>query len=102
MFCGSRFSLVVMDGATRNPLAQCLWNEPVSFRTTYRAVKSRFWGRLGASIVVSLWLGFTAWRAFMAFYLSFSSSPSARSPLLRPYLGGWRRSLVDWARWSRS
>jgi len=65
------FSLVVMGGATRNLVAHLLWDEPVSFRATYRAVKSRFWGLLWASIVVGFWLGFPAWIAFMAFYLVF-------------------------------
>ena len=67
--CGSLFSLIVMGGATRNLVAHLLWNEPVSFRTTYREVRSRFWGLLGASILVALWLGFCAWLGFMAFYL---------------------------------
>src|ERR1044071_6091684 len=44
MICGSIFSLIVMGGATRNLVAYILWGEPVSFSTTYRAVKSRFWG----------------------------------------------------------
>ena len=69
MLCGSLFSLIVMGGATRNLVAHLLWNEPVTARTTYRAVKSRFWGLFGASIVVALWLGFTGWLAFMAFYM---------------------------------
>ena len=69
MFCGSLCSLVVMGGATRNLVAHLLWNEPVSFRATYRAVKSRFWGLLGASVIVALWLLFAFWLAFMAFYL---------------------------------
>jgi len=66
---GSLFSLIVMGGATRNLVAHLLWNEPVSFRATYTAVKSRFWGLLGASILVALWLGFCGWIAFMAFYM---------------------------------
>ena len=69
MFCGSLFSLVVMGGATRNLVAHLLWNEPVSFGATYRAVKSRFWSLLGASVIVAIWLGFSAWLAFMAFYM---------------------------------
>jgi hypothetical protein len=69
MICGSLCSLIVMGGATRNLVAHLLWNEPVSFRATYRAVKSRFWGLLGASVVVGLWLMFAFWLAFMAFYL---------------------------------
>ncbi|HEV2905435.1 MAG TPA: hypothetical protein VGW32_10315, partial [Pyrinomonadaceae bacterium] len=55
---GSLFSLIVMGGAARNLVAHLLWDEPVSFRSTYAAVKSRFWGLLGASILIALWLGF--------------------------------------------
>src|SRR5438093_1729467 len=71
MISGSLFSLIVMGGATRNLVAYLLWGEPVSFRTTYRAVKSRFWGLLGASFMVASWLGLCFWLAFMAFYLIF-------------------------------
>jgi len=69
VICGSLFSIIVMGGATRNLVAHLLWNEPVSFRTTYRAVKARFWGLLGASLLVALWLGFSAWLGFMAFWI---------------------------------
>jgi hypothetical protein len=69
--CGSLFSLIVMGGATRNLVAHLLWDEPVSFRSTYRAVKSRFWGLLWASILVAAWLGFSAWLAIMGFYMVF-------------------------------
>lgn len=68
---GSLFSLIVMGGATRNLVAHLLWDEPVSFRSTYKAVKSRFWALLGASILVALWLGICAWLAIMGFYLVF-------------------------------
>ena len=71
-FCGSLFSLIVMGGATRNLVAHLVWNEPVTARTTYRAVKERFWGLLGASILVALWLGFAAIIAAMGYgFLSF-------------------------------
>ena len=62
--CGSLFSLIVMGGATRNLVAHLLSGEPVSFRATYRAVKSRFWGLLGASLLVATWLIFAGWLAF--------------------------------------
>lgn len=68
---GSLFSLIVMGGAARNLVAHLLWDEPVSFRSTYAAVKSRFWGLLGASVLVALWLTFCAWLATMGFYLVF-------------------------------
>ena len=68
---GSLCSLIVMGGAARNLVAHLLWDEPVSFRSTYAAVKSRFWGLLGASILIALWLTFCAWLAIMGFYLVF-------------------------------
>ena len=64
---GGLFSLIVMGGATRNLVSHLIWNEPVSVRTTYRAVKTRFWGLLGASIMVGLWLVFSGAVAFIAF-----------------------------------
>jgi hypothetical protein len=69
ILCGALFSVIVMGGATRNLVAHLLWHEPVSVRATYRAVKSRFWGLLGASLVVAIWLAFCGWLAFMAFYM---------------------------------
>jgi hypothetical protein len=68
---GSLCSLIVMGGATRNLVAHLLWDEPVSFRATYAAVKSRFWGLLGASVIVAIWLGFCSWLAITGFYLVF-------------------------------
>ena len=61
---GSLFSIIVMGGATRTLVAHLLWNEPVTARATYRAVKARFWGLLGASILVALWLAFATLVAF--------------------------------------
>lgn len=72
IICGSLFSLIVMGGATRNLVAHLLWDEPVSFRATYAAVKSRFWGLLAASFLVAAWLGFCAGVAFTAFYIVFA------------------------------
>ncbi|MFY9621153.1 MAG: hypothetical protein WAQ99_15165 [Pyrinomonadaceae bacterium] len=69
MVAGALFSLIVMGGAARNLVAHLLWDEPVSFRATYAAVKSRFWGLLGASVLIGLWLSFCAWLAIMGFYL---------------------------------
>jgi hypothetical protein len=72
ILCGALFSVIVMGGATRNLVAHLLWNEPVSVRVTYRAVKSRFWGLLGASLVVAIWLAFCSWLAIMAVYMIFA------------------------------
>ena len=54
---GHIFSLIVMGGASRNLVAHLLWGEPVLARTTYAAVRSRFWSLLGATILVVMWLG---------------------------------------------
>jgi hypothetical protein len=67
IICGSLFSLIVMGGATRNLVSHLIWNEPVSFRATYLAVKSRFWALLGASILVAMWLAFSAFVASMGY-----------------------------------
>src|SRR5260370_5241685 len=69
VLCGSIFSIIVMGGATRNLVSHLLWNEPVSARATYVAVKSRFWGLLAASLLVAIWLVFAGMLAFMAFYM---------------------------------
>src|SRR3989442_2325000 len=66
ILCGSLFSIIVMGGATRNLVAHLLSNEPVTVRATYRAVKSRFWALLMASILVAMWLAFAAFIAFLA------------------------------------
>ena len=54
---GHIFSLIVMGGASRNLVTHLLWGEPVLARTTYAAVRSRFWSLLGAALLVSMWLG---------------------------------------------
>src|SRR5580765_6390149 len=66
IICGALFSLIVMGGATRNLVSHLIWNEPVSVRTTYHAVKTRFLSLLGASVMVGLWLMFAASVATMA------------------------------------
>jgi hypothetical protein len=56
MMGGYLFTLVVMGGATRTLVAHLLRNEPVSARATYAAVRARFWGLLGASFIVLIWI----------------------------------------------
>ncbi len=68
---GHLFSLIVMGGASRNLVAHLLSNEPVLARTTYAAVRSRFWSLLGATIIVVLWL-VVAWMVgAFGFYIVF-------------------------------
>jgi hypothetical protein len=48
--------LVVMGGATRTLVAHLLRNDPVTARATYSAVKGRFWGLVGASLIMLCWI----------------------------------------------
>lgn len=68
-FVGTLFSLIVMGGATRNLVTHLLWNEPVTARATYAAVKNRFWGLLGASLLVTGWLAMATLVAGMGWYM---------------------------------
>jgi hypothetical protein len=65
---GHVFSLLVMGGASRNLVMHLLSNEPVLARTTYAAVRSRFWSLLGASVIMMLWLGLGFGVAFFGWY----------------------------------
>jgi hypothetical protein len=60
---GLLLNVIVMGGAARNLITHLLWNEPFSARTTYRNVRARFWGLLGASVIVAIWI-------FIAFIVS--------------------------------
>ncbi|HEX8920285.1 MAG TPA: hypothetical protein VF766_02335, partial [Pyrinomonadaceae bacterium] len=53
---GTLLNAIVMGGAARNLITHLLWNEPFSARTTYRNVRARFWGLLGASVIVAIWI----------------------------------------------
>jgi hypothetical protein len=66
---GHLFSLIVMGGASRNLVTHLLWDEPVSARATYAAVRSRFWSLLGASIVIMLWVTLSTTVAVFGWYL---------------------------------
>ena len=65
---GHILSLIVMGGASRNLVTHLLWGEPVLARTTYSAVRSRFWSLLGATLLVVLWLGLSMMVASTAGY----------------------------------
>lgn len=72
LIAGFLFMLIVMGGATRNLVAHLLHNEPVSARSTYRAVRARFWGLLGASVLVLVWIWLSSMGAVFAWYIVFA------------------------------
>lgn len=51
---GFLFMMIVMGGAARNLVSHLLWNEPVSLKTTYINIKSKFGSLLGATIIVGI------------------------------------------------
>ena len=59
-------TLVVMGGASRNFVRHILSNEPITFRETYKNVKSRLGGLIAASTMLSLLMGFIG---LIIFYL---------------------------------
>ena len=65
MTAGYLFIIVVMGGATRTLVAHLLRNDPVTARATYSAVRQRFWGLVGASLVVLVWISISSVAAFI-------------------------------------
>ena len=61
-----------MGGATRNLVMHLLSNEPVSARTTYAAVRSRFFGLLMAAVCMFFWLAFAGLLSLIGFYMIFA------------------------------
>lgn len=67
MLAGYLFILVVMGGATRTLVAHLLRNDPVTARATYIAVRARFGGLVGASLIMLAWI-------FGAFFVASSGA----------------------------
>ena len=70
MIVGYLFMLVVMGGATRTLVSHLLNNEPVTARASYNAVRARFWGLLGASIIVLAWIFASLTAAFIGWEIA--------------------------------
>lgn len=68
---GILFTMIVMGGAARNLVTHLLWNEPVSVKTTYVNLKSRFGTLLGATIIVGIILFIFFWVLFYCWFLVF-------------------------------
>ena len=67
---GTLLNVIVMGGAARNLITHLLWQEPFSVRTTYRNSRERFWGLLGASIVIAIWILIAAFLAALVWALA--------------------------------
>jgi hypothetical protein len=86
--------LVVMGGATRTLVAHLLRNDPVTARATYSAVRSRFWGLVGASIIVLAWIlgaltaAFVGWEMGIFVFVLGSAAMAAVLPVWIPIIIG--------------
>ena len=93
MLAGYLFIIVVMGGATRTLVAHLLRNEPVTARATYNAVRTRFWGLLGASLVVLAWIfasttaAFIGWEIAVLLFFAFSM-------MLTNFAPAWLSGLI--------
>jgi hypothetical protein len=70
MLSGYLLTLVVMGGATRTLVAHLLRNDAVTAGATYRAVRSRFWGLLIASLIVLAWIFASGIAAFVGWEMA--------------------------------
>lgn len=70
MLGGYLLTLVVMGGATRTLVAHLLRNDAVTAGATYRAVRSRFWGLLVASVIVLAWILASSVAAFVGWEMA--------------------------------
>lgn len=62
-------AFTVMGGASRNFVRHLLFGEPITFRETYRNVKSRVFGLFAASTLITVALGFIGLIIFSIGYL---------------------------------
>lgn len=62
-------TLTVMGGASRNFVRHLLFGEPITFRETYRNVKSRILGLIVASSIITVLLGVIGYILFLIGFL---------------------------------
>jgi len=62
-------TFTVMGGASRNFVRHLLFGEPITFRETYRNVKSRIFGLFAASTIITVLLGFIGLTVFLIGYI---------------------------------
>ena len=63
-------TLTVMGGASRNFVRHLLFGEPVTFRETYKNIKTRFFGLLTASTIITVLLGVIGLIVFLIAYVA--------------------------------
>ena len=97
---GYLFTLVVMGGATRTLVAHLLRNDAVTAGATYRAVRSRFWGLLVASLIVFCWIlasfvaAFVGWEMAIFIFVLGSMALASIAPVWLPVVIGVVGSII--------
>ncbi|HEX7997524.1 MAG TPA: hypothetical protein VF528_03825 [Pyrinomonadaceae bacterium] len=89
---GMLLTMIVMGGAARNLVTHLLWNEPVTARTTYRNVRARFWGLLGASIIIFIFIIVCAVVALIAWAFAYMAVAFAAFTMVQ--IAIWLGALV--------
>lgn len=89
---GILFNLIVMGGAARNLVTHLLWNEPVTARATYRNVRARFWGLVGAAIIIFVFVFLTGIVAFIAWMIAYFVLALGVFAMVQ--IAGWLAALV--------
>jgi hypothetical protein len=69
MLAGNFSFLLVMGGASRNLVMHLLWGEPVAALSIYRNVRARFWGLVGAIILIGLLAGAISLPVLMIYFV---------------------------------
>jgi hypothetical protein len=70
LMTGSFFFLIIMGGASRNLVMHLLWDEPVAVRTIYRSVRARFWGLVGALLLIGFFAGIVGTIIFVVWIIT--------------------------------
>jgi hypothetical protein len=70
LMTGSFFFLLIMGGASRNLVMHLLWDEPVAARTIYRSVRARFWGLVGALLLIGFFAAIVGMIIFVVWIIA--------------------------------
>ena len=91
---GPFFLLIILGGASRNLVAHLLWQEPVSARTIYRNVRTRFWGLFGAMVLTAICALLVGFIVTFIFLIAFSLTVTVFSMVMMSGSGSAALSIL--------
>ncbi|MEZ5308937.1 MAG: hypothetical protein R2684_17465 [Pyrinomonadaceae bacterium] len=77
--------MIVMGGAARNFVRHLLFGDPVSFKSTYSNVKTRFFGLVAVSTILTFFLGFVYLVLFYIWMIIFALGVAGLAVALASY-----------------